>query len=197
MPSNISRRAFVHGLPLSHKNHNDKPAVVGGVGSNEIRKDTNMKFIATFILLTILAGCTATKLPSAKITKMTTTEAVEIIERIFFEQPEKHRPQNAVVTENYIGLSNGTTTNTKGSVVGFPAGSTIIGIGNQMASTQELSSRIYFDRLGKSEIYKKRNWFIVVLQDKEGRVILRLYTRYKQLAEKSVSAISHFVATSQ
>lgn len=152
-----------------------------------------MKKICTLLLMvTFLCSCTSTPVQIDAPIIMSDIDAVKIIERVFFEQSIKFRPENVVVTHDYIALAEGRESRSRGSVVALPAGETIIGIGNNRTFTRDISTRIYFDSIGEILLYKKRDYFIIQIQDNGGRVIKNVYCRVEDLSNQFIGSIYHF-----
>lgn len=75
--------------------------------------------ITILITVLFLTACSAKPIhytPNAVATK---SQAIKIIEQIFFEQPIKSLPQNVFITDDFIGLAKGTTAKSRGLGVGI------------------------------------------------------------------------------
>ena len=145
-----------------------------------------IRFTLIFIIL-LSSGC-ATQIQHIKQGEMDQNSAVKIIEQVIMEQPAKHRPENIIVTNDYLGIGSGSVT--KGKV--FVTEIYNVGLGTTKHLTKNINERIYFNSIGTIKIFEKREWYIIQLFSKEGRIYKYIYSLNKRKAMKFIDAINYF-----
>lgn len=143
-------------------------------------------------LLTLLAlsGCAATQIPYSPTISENRNDASKIIEQVVMEQPTKHRPDSIVIGEDYIGFNEGFESKTSGFASGtYIGGGSTIASGFSRTKTRSVGDRLYFNSIGSSALYAKRDWYIIQVKNRSGKVVKRFYTRSKIKAESFIDAM--------
>tara|TARA_Y100001960_G_C14410363_1_gene697877 strand:- start:128 stop:619 length:492 start_codon:yes stop_codon:yes gene_type:complete len=150
------------------------------------------------LLVLFLVGCAATHIPYSP-QKMTNRDsAVQIIEQVVMEQPLKHRPENVFITDEYLAFGNGISG--KGVTLSNeqPFGNTAstTSLSTSKFEAKNITSRFYFNSLIDSELFKKRDWYVIQLKNEENQVVKRFYTRNLNKAEGFIDSINFMVSRS-
>ncbi|WP_114326858.1 sensor protein [Candidatus Colwellia aromaticivorans] len=147
-------------------------------------------------ILVCLTGCSATPVKYDSVDIASESDAIAIIEQLFWEQPEKHRVSELYIKSNFIAYSDGVSVKSKtiGSNIALTE-NVGLSVSNQKAEYKHLSNRVYFNSLSAPKLFKKRDWFIIQLVDLSDRVIKNIYTRDRVKAQKFISAILYFGAS--
>ena len=152
----------------------------------------------------ILSGCTSkpmdyTAQPIEK------SIALSVLEQVSLEQPQSVRPQHVVITDQYLGFSNGIRSDADGvaSAVAIAPGVAIAG-GSSRVIAKELYERIYFNSIGTVRLYSKENGlfkrrvtYIVSVRNQEGYKLRDFYLTNRQKSEMLVDSLKYFMANSQ
>lgn len=141
-----------------------------------------------FGLVLLLSGCAAQQIPYAPEPTANKNDAQRIIEQVTMEQPTKYRPQNVLVTDDYIAFDEGYT----GKTVGSATAINNTAVGYAVTKGKNVGSRLYFNSLGVPTLYKKRGWFVVQLVDSNDQILKRLYTRDEAKAEALIDSVVFF-----
>ncbi len=154
-----------------------------------------IKHILFILLATMaLAGCGHSKIaytPAAP-QGISIKQAASIVEQGFYEDYSQEKPQTAMVTEEFIGLSNGTITRglTTGTAQIF--GGVAVGLGSTFLRTEEINQRIYFRSLGVPIVSKRNgreNRYAVTIRLAEGVTARNVYFRSEQRAREFADAL--------
>lgn len=154
------------------------------------------------LVLFMLTGCASKLVPYSPEPVNDEVKAAQVIEQVIMQQPDKHRPESVSITKNYIafgeGLSSTTTGFSSGTATATVVGDRVIagsgfssGVAN--TTTKYVGSRIYFNMLGKTYLYTKRDWFILDVRNKSNKRIKRVYTRDRNSAEAFIDSL-HYMA---
>tara|TARA_R110002167_G_scaffold116781_1_gene292203 strand:+ start:2999 stop:3520 length:522 start_codon:yes stop_codon:yes gene_type:complete len=154
----------------------------------------SVRVVGIFFFALILSGCGA-KLILPTPVSLSHQEAVNVVERAFMEQAEKHKPANIELTDKYVLLSYGVHTKTKGRGIGslYAIHNTAFATGSSSSISRVYAKnkRIYFQSMYSIKLYSKRRYFIVLIKDESGRVVERIFIYSKALANRFVSALMY------
>lgn len=150
-------------------------------------------FVLVCISITLF-GCAAQRLSYEPKTVKSFNEAVFVIEQVFYEQPQRYRPDGVVVSNSYLGISLGSGSVSTGAGV-------VTGSNNAISNASTLESaninnRIYYNSIGDIFLFKKRDWFIVQIIRKDGTHFRSIYTREKHKAEALVDSLYYCINNS-
>ena len=150
--------------------------------------------ITTSILILLLAACTAKSIHYTPIAVSSKSQAIKIIEQVFFEQHIKYRPQNIFITDDFIGLARGTLSKSSGLGVGIGNNRNLaIGLGSSKTLSKGINQRIYFNSLGAPELYIKRGRYIAQIKSKSGQTIINVRAKSEVKAKRFMDSIMYFV----
>lgn len=153
-----------------------------------------MHRLLVLLAVSLIAACGHSQIaysPSA-IPGMTEQRAASIIEQGFYEDFSQQKPQGALVTPEYIALSNGSVTR------GFHTGTAqafsgiVVGIGSSYLRTEEINQRIYFRSVGTPILSKRNgrdNRYAVTIRLSEGVTARNVYFRSEQRAREFANAL--------
>ena len=148
-------------------------------------------YVAAAILL---AGCGHSQIGYSPVAPqgITIQQAASVVEQGFYEDYSQEKPQTAMVTEEFIGLSNGTVTRglTTGTAQMF--GGVALGLGSTFLRTEEINQRIYFRALGVPIVSKRNgreNRYAVTIRLAEGVTARNVYFRSEQRAREFADAL--------
>lgn len=150
------------------------------------------------ILLAALAigGCGHTQIAYTPTPRagMDTKQAASIVEQGFYEDYGSEKAQSAMVTPEYIALSNGTVS--RGVNVGQASAynGVVVGLGSTFMTTQEINQRIYYRSVGAIQVYKKNmrdNRYAVIIRTSEGANARRIFFRSESRAEEFADAMEY------
>lgn len=153
-----------------------------------------LRALLTSMFLAALAGCGHSQInytPSQH-QNMTQHQAASIVEQGFYEDYSQQKPQSAMVTEEFIALSNGSVT--RGLTLGTASihNGVAVGLGSTFLRTEEINQRIYFRSLG-TPILSKRNLrdgrYAVTIRLAEGVTARNVYFRSEQRAGEFADAL--------
>ncbi|MET1078868.1 MAG: hypothetical protein ABWY06_12705 [Pseudomonas sp.] len=152
-----------------------------------------MRLVVSALIVLILAGCGHSRIaytPSPLAIGI--TEAASIVEQGFYEDFSQQKPQSAMVTAEYIGLSNGSVTRglTTGTVSVYNG--VAVGLGSTFLRTEEITQRIYFRSLGTPILSKRNgreNRFAVTIRLSEGVTARNVYFRSEHRAKEFADAL--------
>jgi hypothetical protein len=156
-----------------------------------------IKHIFFVLLATMtLAGCGHSKIAYTPVAPqgISIKQAASIVEQGFYEDYSQEKPQTAMVTEEFIGLSNGTITRglTTGTAQIF--GGVAVGLGSTFLRTEEINQRIYFRSLGTPIVSKRNgreNRYAVTIRLAEGVTARNVYFRSEQRAREFADALAY------
>ena len=146
----------------------------------------------------ILSGCSASKHLEYSPEQVESKEhAARVIEQVIMQQPKKYRPEGVYVTDEYIALGEGYSSEGVGvgtaSAIG---GNSAIGVSVTNTKTKGINSRLYFNSLGPSKLWIRRGWYLIDVQDKTPRRIKQFLTRDKDSAEAFIDSVNYMIENS-
>lgn len=154
------------------------------------------RFVMLFVLF--LTGCKAVPVVYEPNSLDNEKLASQIIEQVIMEQPKKYRPEGMLINEQYIVFGEGFEYKGKAAAANISTSdSSSISIGSENGSLKEISERIYFNSLIRSELFHKRDWYIIQLISEDEHIIKRFYTRNKNKAEKFIDAINFYISNAK
>ncbi|MFS1901012.1 sensor protein [Vibrio lentus] len=121
--------------------------------------------------------------------------AANVIEQVVMEQPTKFRPEGLVVTNSYLGLSEGY--NSKVVAVGNYSDASNLVVLSANVKLSDINSRYYFNSISALELYSKRDWFIIQLKNDEKRVTKRFYTRSLEKAQRFIDSMNYMQSSTK
>lgn len=153
-----------------------------------------MRFLIITMFVALSAGCGHSKIAYTPSTPqgITIQQAASIVEQGFYEDYGRQKPQTAMVTEEFIALSNGTVTRglTTGTAQVF--GGVAVGLGSTFLRTEEINQRIYFRSLGVPIVSKRNgreNRYAVTIRLAEGVTARNVYFRSDHRAREFADAL--------
>ncbi|MFS1877790.1 sensor protein [Vibrio splendidus] len=153
-----------------------------------------MKKCFIFIVL-LLTGCAAKLVPYSPLDVVNKKVAANVIEQVVMEQPTKFRPEGLVVTNSYLGLSEGY--NSKVVAVGNYSDASNLVVLSANVKLSDINSRYYFNSISALELYSKRDWFIIQLKNDEKRVTKRFYTRSLEKAQRFIDSMNYMQSSTK
>ncbi|MEZ9455008.1 sensor protein [Vibrio splendidus] len=153
-----------------------------------------MKKCFIFIVL-LLTGCAAKQVPYSPLDVVNKKVAANVIEQVVMEQPTKFRPKGLVVTNSYLGLSEGY--NSKVVAVGNYSDASNLVVLSANVKLSDINSRYYFNSISALELYSKRDWFIIQLKNDEKRVTKRFYTRSLEKAQRFIDSMNYMQSSTK
>ncbi|MBD9671605.1 hypothetical protein IB275_13565 [Pseudomonas sp. PDM21] len=155
-----------------------------------------MRKLIAVIAISMLTACGHTQVaytPSPR-AGMDTKQAASIVEQGFYEDYGSEKAQSAMVTPEYIALSNGTVS--RGVNVGQASAynGVVVGLGSTFMTTQEINQRIYYRSVGAIQVYKKNmrdNRYAVIIRTSEGANARRIFFRSESRAEEFADAMEY------
>lgn len=153
-----------------------------------------MKKCFIFIVL-LLTGCAAKQVPYSPLDVVNKKVAANVIEQVVMEQPTKFRPEGLVVTNSYLGLSEGY--NSKVVAVGNYSDASNLVVLSANVKLSDINSRYYFNSISTLELYSKRDWFIIQLKNDEKRVTKRFYTRSLEKAQRFIDSMNYMQSSTK
>lgn len=153
-----------------------------------------MKKCFIFIVL-LLTGCASKQVPYSPLDVVNKKVAANVIEQVVMEQPTKFRPEGLVVTNSYLGLSEGY--NSKVVAVGNYSDASNLVVLSANVKLSDINSRYYFNSISALELYSKRDWFIIQLKNDEKRVTKRFYTRSLEKAQRFIDSMNYMQSSTK
>lgn len=146
------------------------------------------------IAVLFLTACSAKHIHYAPNAVATKSQAIKIIEQVFFEQPIKSLPQNVFITDDFIGLAKGIRSKSRGFGVGLSNNMNLgIGLGSSKTLSKEINQRIYFNSIQIPKLYTKKRRYIVQIRSDLGKTIINVYTQNENKAKKFIDSILYFI----
>lgn len=153
-----------------------------------------MRLPLLVLLVSLLAACGHSQLaytPKAPL-NATPQQIASIVEQGFYEDYGQQKPQSALVTEEFIALSNGSVTRglTTGSAQAF--GGVVVGLSSTFLRTEEINQRIYYRNLGTPIVSKRNgrdNRYAVTIRTAESTTARNVYFRSEQRAKEFADAL--------
>lgn len=155
-----------------------------------------MHKVLLLVALFGLSGCGHTMVAYTPTPRagMDTKQAASIVEQGFYEDYGSEKAQSAMVTPEYIALSNGTVS--RGVNIGQASAynGVVVGLGSTFMTTQEINQRIYYRSVGAIQVYKKNmrdNRYAVIIRTSEGANARRIFFRSESRAEEFADAMEY------
>ncbi|MCG9728847.1 hypothetical protein L1D44_03115 [Shewanella sp. Isolate13] len=149
-------------------------------------------FLLFFFLL--LTGCSATPIDYRPVDVTNYEASTAVIEQVVYEQPIKYRPSGIVVNELFIGFDYGVLSKTKSTGIVTPlSNSSALGLNSSSTELKNTIERYYFNSLSIPRLFKKREWYIIKLLNKNGGVVKNIYTRDETKAKSFINHISKLI----
>ena len=153
-----------------------------------------MRIPMTLILVVALSGCGHSQIdytPSQR-PGMTPHQAASIVEQGFYEDYSQQKPQSAMVTDEFVALSNGSIT--RGLTTGTVSvhSGVAIGLGSTFLRTEDINQRIYLRSLDTPIISKhngRDNRYAVTIRTTEGVTLRNVYFRSEGRADEFADAL--------
>lgn len=145
-------------------------------------------------LAAVLYGCGHSQThyaPSAR-QGMTWDRAVSVIERGFYEDYGKERPESVHVTNEAIILSDGSITTAQHAGTAVPVYGAAVLVGSTSAKTIAAGQRIYLNSLAPAIVLKRNardNRYAVIIRTNPGVTSRRVFFRTEQRAEEFADAL--------
>lgn len=153
-----------------------------------------MRLTALILASTLIVGCGHSQIGYTPVAPqgITTQQAASVLEQGFYEDYSQEKPQSAMVTEEFIGLSNGSVTRglTTGTAQSYNG--VVVGLGSTFLRTEEINQRIYFRSLGVPIVSKRNgrdNRYAVTIRLAEGVTARNVYFRSEQRAREFADAL--------
>lgn len=124
--------------------------------------------ILSALLLT--SGC-ASKVIEYQPVDISDAQARSVIEQVLMEQPQKSRPEQVFITDEYIAYGSGVISETNGFASAVPIGNVAFASGSSRTSSKALQTRIYFNSIGTVALYSKRSRWVVITRNQAGSVL--------------------------
>lgn len=153
-----------------------------------------MRTLIYVVAAILLAGCGHSQIGYTPVAPqgITTQQAASVVEQGFYEDYSQEKPQTAMVTQEFIALSNGSITRglTTGTAQAFNG--VVVGLGSTFLRTEEINQRIYFRSLGVPIVSKRNgrdNRYAVTIRLAEGVTARNVYFRSEQRAREFADAL--------
>lgn len=153
-----------------------------------------MRTLIYVVSAILLAGCGHSQIGYTPMAPqgITTQQAASVVEQGFYEDYSQEKPQTAMVTEEFIALSNGSVTRglTTGTAQAYNG--VVVGLGSTFLRTEEINQRIYFRSLGVPIVSKRNgreNRYAVTIRLAEGVTARNVYFRSEQRAREFADAL--------
>lgn len=153
-----------------------------------------MRGLIAVSLVALLAACGHSQIGYTPVAPqgITTQQAASVVEQGFYEDYSQEKPQSAMVTQEFIGLSNGSVTRglTTGTAQAYNG--VVVGLGSTFLRTEEINQRIYFRSLGVPIVSKRNgrdNRYAVTIRLAEGVTARNVYFRSEQRAREFADAL--------
>lgn len=154
----------------------------------------NILFLACIAFAALVSGCGHSQINYTPDNHpgMDTHQAASIIEQGFYEDFSQQKPQSAMVTPDFIALSNGTVSRgfTTGTATAY--GGVVTGLGSTFIKTEDINQRIYFRSLGTPIVLKRNgrdNRYAVTIRMAEGSTARNVYFRSEARAKEFADAL--------
>ncbi|WP_054908772.1 hypothetical protein [Pseudomonas sp. NBRC 111135] len=155
-----------------------------------------MRIAGLLFAALLLAGCGHTRVDYTPKPRpgMDTAQAASVVEQGFYEDFGKEKAQSAMVTPEYIALSNGTVSRGVNLGQASAYNGVIVGLGSTYMTTQDINQRIYFRSVGDIQVYKKNareNRYAVIIRTVEQTTARRIFFRSESRAEEFADAMEY------
>lgn len=155
-----------------------------------------MRSVAILMLFALLAACGHTRVDYTPKPRpgMDAAQAASVVEQGFYEDFGKEKAQSAMVTPEYIALSNGTVSRGVNLGQASAYNGVVVGLGSTYMTTQDINQRIYFRSVGDIQVYKKNareNRYAVIIRTVEQTTARRIFFRSESRAEEFADAMEY------
>ena len=155
-----------------------------------------MRSVAILMLFALLAACGHTRVDYTPKPRpgMDAAQAASVVEQGFYEDYGKEKAQSAMVTSEYIALSNGTVSRGVNLGQASAYNGVVVGLGSTYMTTQDINQRIYFRSVGEIQVYKKNareNRYAVIIRTVEQTTARRVFFRSESRAEEFADAMEY------
>lgn len=155
-----------------------------------------MRIAGLLFAALLLAGCGHTRVDYTPKPRpgMDTQHAASVVEQGFYEDFGKEKAQSAMVTSEYIALSNGTVSRGVNLGQASAYNGVVVGLGSTYMTTQDINQRIYFRSVGEIQVYKKsarENRYAVIIRTVEQTTARRVFFRSESRAEEFADAMEY------
>lgn len=155
-----------------------------------------MRIAGLLFAALLLAGCGHTMVDYTPKPRpgMDTQQAASVVEQGFYEDFGKEKAQSAMVTSEYIALSNGTVSRGVNLGQASAYNGVVVGLGSTYMTTQDINQRIYFRSVGEIQVYKKNareNRYAVIIRTVEQTTARRVFFRSESRAEEFADAMEY------
>lgn len=153
-----------------------------------------MRLLLSAVLTIVLSGCghTAIQYTPNPAAIASDSQAASVVEQGFYEDFGSTKPQSAIVTNEYIGLSNGTISRGVGFGQASAYNGVVVGLNSTFVRTEELTQRIYFRSLGQPIVLEKNgrdNRYAVTIRTSEGTTARNVHFRSEARAVEFANAL--------
>jgi hypothetical protein len=153
-----------------------------------------MRAFIVFAIALALSGCGHSAIQYTPNPSAITTDkqAASVVEQGFYEDFGSTKPQSAIVTSEYIGLSNGTISRGVGFGQASAYNGVVIGLNSTFVRTEELTQRIYFRSLSEPIVLEKNgrdNRYAVTIRTSEGTTARNVHFRSEPRATEFANAL--------
>lgn len=157
--------------------------------------------LALLVLVLVISGCGHQRIDyEAKPEHFSSRQqAAEYVEQAFYEDYGSTRPEQVIVGERYIVLTDGLVSTGSGAAAAMPFGGATIVSGTSTSLTREAGQRVYFNSLGHSTLHKKRlreGRYVVIIRGEEGAEIRHVHLRTMAKASKLIDALEYLKRSS-
>lgn len=159
-----------------------------------------MRYVIAILVSVLLSACGHTRIdymPSVR-AGADIKHSASIVEQGFYEDYGKQKPDSAMVTEEFIALSNGSVTNGVSISQAGIYGHALVGLGSTYLTTREINQRIYFRSVGDIWVYKhngRENRYAVVIRSTEQTTDRRVFFRSEARAKEFADALEYLKQT--
>lgn len=155
-----------------------------------------MRIAGLLFAALLLAGCGHTRVDYTPKPRpgMDTQHAASVVEQGFYEDFGKEKAQSAMVTSEFIALSNGTVSRGVNLGQASAYNGVVVGLGSTYMTTQDINQRIYFRSVGEIQVYKKNareNRYAVIIRTIEQTTARRIFFRSESRAEEFADAMEY------
>jgi hypothetical protein len=144
------------------------------------------------VLIALLLGGCASKVMEYAAAPINDEQAKSVIEQVLMEQPQKTRPEQVVITSDYIAYGHGVMSETSGFASAVPLGNGAFAAGTSRTNSKSLVTRIYFNSIGEVTLYAKRGRWVVITRSEAGSVLNNVRVDSQVKAQRYVDSMMHF-----
>jgi hypothetical protein len=144
------------------------------------------------VLIALLLGGCASKVVEYAAAPINDEQAKSVIEQVLMEQPQKTRPEQVIITSEYIAYGSGVVSETNGFASAVPLGNGAFAAGTSRTNSKSLVTRIYFNSIGDVKLYSKRGRWVVITRSQAGSVLNSVLVDNQAKAQRFVDSMVHF-----